>query len=79
MIELLGWIGLSAAFAMTIYHRYMYSNYEQVYQYINKKYGDDTNNIEFSSKDNHLQDAKKYSYYTAFFAVVLIIINMYFR
>lgn len=79
MIELIGWIGLAISFMAAIYHHYMYSNYQKVYEYIKRKYGSDADNTKFPSKDDHSRDARRYSYYTAFFAAVLIIINLYFR
>ncbi|MCB1984605.1 MAG: hypothetical protein H6936_14840 [Burkholderiales bacterium] len=77
MIELFGWIGLVFSFMSMIYHRYMYSNYDQVYIYIKKKYGGEGGDMKFPSKDDHAKDAKKYSYYTIFFAGLLIIMNFF--
>ncbi|MBP6056813.1 MAG: hypothetical protein KA524_00040 [Nitrosomonas sp.] len=77
MIELLGWMGLAASIVMMIYHQYMHSNYDQVYRFIKKRYGSGADNIEFPSKEDHSQKIKKYSYYTAFCAAGLIIINLY--
>ena len=77
MIELLGWMGLTASVVIQIYHHYMYSNYDQVYKFIKKRYGSGADNIEFPSKEDHSQKVKKYSYYTAFCAAGLIIINLY--
>lgn len=78
MIELMAWISLGISIMVAVYHYYMYSNYDQVYEYIRKKYGNDTD-TKFPSKDYHQQNAKKYSYYSIFFSVVLTIINFYFR
>lgn len=75
MIELLGWIGLVISFALMIYHQYMHSNYEKTYEYISKRYASKVNNIKFPSKDDHLRDAKKFSYYTVFLACILIIMS----
>lgn len=77
MVELLGWIGLVFSFVAMIYHRYMYSNHDQVYAYIRKKYGEGSDDKEFPSKDDHVRDAKKYSYYTIFFAIILISMNFF--
>ena len=77
MIELLAWVGLLASLIILIYHHYMYSNYDQVYNFIKKKYGSSADNIEFPSKGDHSQKVKKFSYYTAFCAAALIIINLY--
>ena len=77
MIELLGWMGLTASLVIMIYHHYMYSNYDQVYKFIKKRYGAGAENVEFPSKEDYSQKVKKYSYYTAFCAAGLIIINLY--
>jgi hypothetical protein len=79
MIELLAWIGLAFSFALMIYHYYMYSNYNQVYGYIKKKFDDRTDDTEFPSKEDHSKNYTKYSYYTAGLATILIIINYYFK
>lgn len=79
MIELIGWVGLGISSALTIYHYYMHSNYDQVYKYIKEKYGGNADDSAFPSKQGHMRDAKRYSYYTIFFAGVLIFINLYFR
>ncbi len=76
MIELLGWIGLVISFFLMLYHQYMHANYDRVYDYIQKRYSAQTERIHFSSKDDHSQRTRKYSYYTAFFAGLLIILNM---
>ena len=77
MIELLGWIALIFSFLSMIYHRYMFTNYAQVYAYIQKKYGKDGDETKFPSKDDHARDARKYSYYTIFFAGMLIVLNFF--
>jgi len=74
MIELLGWIGLVFSFMSMIYHRYMYAHHDQVYAYIRKKYDEGGDDATFPSKDDHARDAKKYAYYTIFFASLLIIL-----
>ena len=79
MIELLGWICLIISLTLMIYHHYMHSNYERVYQFIRKKYGQQTPDIKFPSKEDHAKDAQKFSYYTAFFAVLLIVLNLLSR
>lgn len=58
MIELLGWMSLIASIVMMIYHQYMHSNYDQVYQFIKKRYGSNANNIEFPSKEDHFHKVK---------------------
>ena len=77
MIELLGWTGLVFSFVAMIYHRYMYSNYDQVYTYIKKKYGEGSNDKKFPSKADHASNARKYTYYTIFFSSILIILNFF--
>ncbi len=77
MIELLGWIGLVFSLLSMIYHRYMFSNYDHVYSYIRKKYGEGDDKSKFPAKDDHASDAKKYSYYTIFFAGMLILIGLF--
>ncbi|MCP5246347.1 MAG: hypothetical protein H6937_10575 [Burkholderiales bacterium] len=76
MIELLAWIFLVFSFMSMIYHRYMNANHDQVYAYIRKKYGKDGDDMKFPSKDDHARDARKYGYYTIFFASLLIIMNL---
>lgn len=77
MIELLAWIGLVFSLMSMFYHRYMYSNHDQVYAYIRKKYGGEDGDMKFPSKDDHARDARKYGYYTIFFATLLIIMNFF--
>ncbi|PTN12566.1 hypothetical protein [Nitrosomonas aestuarii] len=77
MIELLGWFGLIFSFLSMIYHRYMYAYHDQVYAYIRKKYGDGgDNDMNFPSKADHSRNVRQYSYYTIFFASLLIILNL---
>ena len=76
MVELLGWIGLVISFSLMLYHQYMHSNYDRVYGYIQRRYGARTERIQFPSKDDHSQGIRKYSYCTAFFAALLIILNV---
>ncbi|GJL74060.1 hypothetical protein [Nitrosomonas sp.] len=77
MIEFLGWIGVVYSFLSMIYHRYMHAYHDQVYAYIRKKYGDGgDDDMKFPSKDDHARNAKKYSYFTIFFASILIILNL---
>lgn len=76
MIELLGWVGLVISFFLMLYHQYMYSHYDRVYEYIQKRYSTQTERMRFPSKEDHSQGTRKYSYYTAFFAGLLIILNM---
>lgn len=75
MIELLGWIGLVISFTLMIYHHYMYSNYDKTYEYISKRYASKVDKIKFPTKDDHMRDAKRFSYYTAFLASFLILLN----
>lgn len=75
MIELLGWISLVISFTLMIYHHYMHSNYDKAYEYISKKYASKVDKITFPSKDDHLRDAKKFSYCTVFLACILIIMH----
>lgn len=77
MIELLAWAGLVFSFMSMVYHRYMTAHHDQVYAYIKKKYGEDSDDMKFPSKDDHARDAQKYSYYTIFFASLLIILNFF--
>lgn len=79
MIELLGWIALVISLTLMIYHHYMHSNYDRVYEFIRKKYGQQTANITFPTKEDHSSGAQKYSYYTAFFAAMLIVLNLLFK
>ncbi len=77
MIEFLGWIGLVYSFMSMIYHRYMHAYHDQVYAYIRKKYGDSgDDDMKFPTKAYHARSIKKYSYFTIFFASLLIILNL---
>lgn len=79
MIELLGWICLIVSLTLMIYHHYMHSNYDSIYQFIRTKYGQQTTHVKFPSKEDHAKIAQKCSYYTAFFAVLLIVLNLLSR
>lgn len=76
MIELLGWIFLSVSLTLMIYHHYMHANYDRVYRFIRAKYGQQATDIKFPSKEDHSKGAQKYSYYTAFLAIMLIVLNL---
>jgi len=60
-----------------IYHRYMAANYEQVFTYIKKKYGEGDDLQDLPSKDDHEKNARKFSLYTIFCAGILIILNFF--
>ncbi|UJP04990.1 MAG: hypothetical protein LZF61_09075 [Nitrosomonas sp.] len=77
MIELLGWIGLAISLALMIYHHYMLSNYDQVYEYISNKYEKKIGDTKLPSKEDHSRSAEKYSMYTAFFAGMLITLSLF--
>jgi len=76
MIELFAWIGLIISFVFMIYHRYMAANHAQVYAYIRKKYEKEDKLDDFPSKEDHEKDAQKFSWYTVFCSIVLIVFNL---
>ncbi len=76
MIELVGWICLVISLVLMLYHNYMYTNYDEAYKYIKRKYGDRFSKIELPSKEVHFNYEQKFSHYTAGFAGFLIILNL---
>ncbi|MBS0485106.1 MAG: hypothetical protein JSS06_07810 [Proteobacteria bacterium] len=76
MIELMGWICLVISLVLMLYHHYMYTNYDEAYNFMKRKYGQRLAKIKLPSRDDHFNYGQKFSYYTAGFAALLIILNL---